>query len=49
MSKRSKKGFRKLESHELTEFTTLNGEESGSDSEMIEIEREDNISRKGEG
>lgn len=49
MSNRSKKGFRKLESHELSEFTTLKGEESGSDSEMIEIEREDNFSRKGGG
>ena len=49
MSKRSKKGFRKLENHELSEFTTLQGEESGSDSEMIEIEREDTISRKGGG
>ena len=49
MSKRSKKGFRKLENHELSEFTTLGGEESGSDSEMIEIEREDNISRKDGG
>ena len=49
MSKRSKKGVRKLENHELSEFTTLGGEESGSDSEMIEIEREDNISRKDGG
>ena len=49
MSKRSKKGFRKLENHELSEFTTLKGEESGSDSEMIEIERDDRIYRRGGG
>lgn len=44
----SKKGFRKLENHELTEFTTLHDEDSGSDSEMIEMERE-SVSKRGGG
>lgn len=38
MSKHSKKGFRKLENHELSEFATLKGEESGSDLEMMDHE-----------
>ena len=42
MSRKSKKGFRKLEDHEMAEFTKLNGEESGSDSEIIELARERN-------
>ena len=48
MSKHSKKGFRKLENHELSEFSALHGDESGSGSEMIVLERE-NISRRGGG
>lgn len=50
MSKHSRKGFKKLENHELTEFTTLRGEDCGSDSELeaMELERE-NISRSGGG
>ena len=48
MSKHSKKGFRKLENHELSEFTTLHGEDSGSDSEMIEMDPE-NSSKRGGG
>lgn len=48
MSKHSKKGFRKLENHELSEFTTLHGEDSGSDTDMIEMERE-NVSKRGGG
>lgn len=46
MSKHSKKGFRKLENHEMSEFTTLKGEESGSDSEMMDHE---DVSRREGG
>ena len=45
MSRKSRKGFQKLENHELAEFTTLQGEESGSDSEMVELSREDSSGR----
>ena len=48
MSKHSRKGFKKLENHELSEFTKLNDEESCSDSEMIELEHE-SVSRRREG
>ena len=48
MSKHSRKGFRKLENHELAEFTSLKGEDSGSDSEMIELDPE-NASGRREG
>ena len=44
----SRKGFRKLENHELAEFTSLKGDESGSDTEMIELDH-GNASRRREG
>jgi methyl-accepting chemotaxis protein/Ca2+-binding EF-hand superfamily protein len=49
MAKHSRKGFRKLESHELSEFSTLKGEESGSDTEMIEEMEGESVSRRGGG
>lgn len=36
MSRKSKKGFKRLENHELTEFTTLNGGDAG-DSESEDL------------
>ena len=36
MSRKSKKGFKRLENHELTEFTTLNGGGAG-DSESEDL------------
>ena len=35
MSRKSKKGFKRLENHELTEFTTLNGGAGDSESEDL--------------
>ena len=35
MSRKSKRGFKRLENHELTEFTTLNGEAGDSESEDL--------------
>ena len=49
MSKHSRKGFKKLENHELSEFTTLQDEESGSDSEMMEPDHGNVSSRRGGG
>ena len=39
MSRKSKKGFKRLENHELTEFTSLNGGpgDSGSESELLDL------------
>lgn len=36
MSRKSKKGFKRLENHELTEFSTLNGGRAG-DSESEDL------------
>ena len=48
MSKHSRKGFRKLENHELSEFATLQGDgESGSESEMMELAPERHSKRGG--
>ena len=35
MSRKSNKGFKRLENHELTEFTTLNGGAGDSESEDL--------------
>ena len=37
MSRKSKKGFKRLENHELSEFTSLNPGESGSESELLDL------------
>ena len=37
MSRKSKKGFKRLENHELTEFTALNGGGGAGDSESEDL------------